>query len=767
MMFAVAVLIGAGPASAAPELTVKATGGIAGKAKEGRSMPVVLEIRNEGDPFRGDLVIDFGNVYESGTASAIALDIGPGETETVRATVDSADSYAFSERQFRFFEGGWRNGSEIGYQGDHRPNVNFHYTETSIAVVLSESADRLSGLRDLNFGNTPESEVVGPYGRNSILPAEPAGWEAADLIIADDGVLAGLPQADQEAIAGRIRAGGTLLIGMTDDPADAGVFRDSLPLEQQGRIELPPEVLRETAVETAVPAFVASLRGSAQSLAESDGRVLAAFTEYGAGSIIQTSFSLGDEPLASAPDTARFISGVLAALPGSNAAYSGMHGDPRSDFVHLGKSATERFETFRIPSAVILLIVTLYMILVGPILYFVLKKRDRREQAWWIIPSVAVLISAGIFAYGAKDRLFHPQFRQAALFFSDGNGTLSGMYTGSVLTNRGGDLEVTASPPVTLSAAGGSTAFSGGSDNFGSAVAEQTPQGTLLTLRDMPFWSVRTVHGETRIADAGSLESDLAVSGGRLTGTLTNRFSFRLRDVSVWSGTGLIPVGDLEAGETAEIDVEVPGGVLFPAASSAAPGPSGISYGNREDQRAGNMIQAAGYLLDRSRPALVGHTASPLAKVNLEGKPEYDSISVIVQPFDPEIRLSGPFRIPPSATRGSVSPEDPDGYVEQYPDGDLYLSPGTFVYEPSVPETYAIPEVSWTSLNVRVTEGAGISILNRSSGEFEDLAAGANGLDTAADYIGRDGAFRFRIESPPDGGHTMLPEIELEGVASP
>lgn len=766
-MFTVAVLMGAGPAAAEPELTVKATGGIDGKAKEGTSMPVALEIRNDGDPFQGDLVIDFGNVYESGSAVAISLKIGAGKTETVHATVNSADSYAFSERQFRFFEGGWRNGREIGYQGDRRPNVNFYYGETSLAVILSESADRLSGLRDLNFGNTPDSEVAGPFGRNSTFPADAAGWEAADLIIADDGVLAGLRQADQEAIAGRVRAGATLLIGMTEDPADAGLFRDVLPLEQEGRIEVQPEALRETGIKTAVPAFEASLRGGAQALAESDGRVLAAFSEYGAGTIVQTAFSFGNEPLASAPDTARFISGVLSGLPGSSAVYSGMHGDPTSDFVQLAQSATERFETFRIPAAAILLIVMLYIILVGPVLYFILKKSDRREQAWWIIPSVAVLISAGIFAYGAKDRLFNPQFRQAALFFSDGNGMLSGMYGGSVLTNRGGDLEVTALSPVTLSAAGGSTAFSGSSGNFGYAVAEQTPQGTLLTLRDMPFWSVRTVHGETRIADAGSLEADLAVSGGRLTGTLTNRFSFRLRDVSVWSGTGFIPVGDFEAGETAEIDEEVPGGMLFPAASSAAPGSSGNGYGNREDQRAGNMIQAAGYLLDRSRPALIGHTASPLAKVNLEGKPEYNSISVIVQPFDPEIRLSGSFRLPPSAISGSISPEDPDGYVEQYPDGDLFLSPGTFVYEPSVPETYAIPQVNWTSLGVRVIEGAGVSILNRSSGEFEELAAGANGLDPATDYIGRDGALRFRIESPPDGGHTMLPEIELEGVASP
>lgn len=767
-MFAVAVLLGAAPAAAAPELTVKATGGIDGKAKEGRGMPVVVEIRNEGDPFEGDLIIDFGNTYESGTARAVALNIGTGETETVRVTVDSVNSYSFSEQQFRFFEGDWRSGREVGYKGDQRPNVNFYYTETSFAVALTESADRLLGLRDLNFGGTPESEVIGPLDRSAILPADAEGWEAADLIIADDGMLAGLSETDQEAIAGRIRAGATLLIGMTDDPADAGMFTGVLPLEQHGRAELPPEALRETGVKTAVPAFDVSMTDGAQSLGEWDGHILAAYSEYGAGRIVQTSFSYGDEPLASAPDTVRFIGVILTGLPGSNPAYSGMYGNPESDFVHLGQGATERFETFRIPSGAIILIVLLYIILVGPVLYYVLKKRDRREQAWWIIPAAAVLISGGIFAYGAKDRLFHPQFRQAALFFSDGSGTLSGMYTGSVLTNRGGDLEVAASYPMTLSAAGGSVPFSGGSGSFGHAVAEQTPQGTILTLRNMPYWSVRTVHGQTRIADAGSLESDLTVSGGSLTGTLTNGFSFRLRDVSVWSGTALIPLGDFEAGETAEIDVDVPGGVLFPAVSSAGTGPAGNSYGNRDDQRAGNMVQAAGFYLDGNRPALVGHTASPLAQVSLEGNPEYSSVSVIVQPFDPEIRLSGPFSIPPAVISGPVFPEDAGGYVEQYPDGEMFLSPGTFFYEPSVPETYTQPDIGWTSFQVRIDDGtASVSIMNRSSGKFEDLTAGMNALDPASDYIGQDGALRFRIESPPEGGPARLPEVELEGVASP
>lgn len=763
---AMGVLMGAGSAAAAPELTVKATGGIDGKAMEGRAMPVIIEISNDGDPFEGDLVVDFNNIYENGTARAIGLNIGTGETQRVRMTVDSANSYSFSEQQFRFFDGSWRNGREVKYKGDRRPNVNFYYMETSFVVALAESADRLAGLRNLDFGNKPETEVI-RVGRDASLPADTAGWEAADLIIADDGVLAGLSAADQEAIAGHIREGATLLIGMTDDPADAGVFSSALPLELQRRAELPPEAFRESGVGTAVPAFEVSLTDGAQSLGDWEGRVLAAFSKFGSGSIVQTAFSFGDEPLASAPDIDRFIGVILAGLPGSNTAYAGMHGDPESDFVHLGQSATERFETFRIPAAAIILIVMLYIILVGPVLYYVLKKRDRREQAWWIIPAAAVLISTGIFAYGAKDRLFHPQFRQAALFFSDGSGTLSGMYTGSILTNRGGDLEVASSSPMTLSAAGASAAFSGGTGSFGHAVAEQTTKGTLLTLRDMPFWTVRTVHGETRIQDAGSLEADLSVSGGSLTGTLTNGFPFRLRDVSVWSGDGLIPLDDLEAGETVEIDVEVPGSVLFPAVSSPGSGHTGISFGNREDQRAGNMVQAAGYDLDGKRPALIGHTATPLANVSLEGNPEYSSVSVIVQQFDPEIRLSGPFSIPPSAINGHVSPEENDGFVEQYPDGELYLSPGTFLYEPSVPETYAQPEVGWTSLNVRVMEGAAISILNRSSGEFEELTTGKNGLEPAKDYIGREGEFRFRIDSPSNGGHTMLPEIELEGVASP
>ncbi|KZE38306.1 hypothetical protein AV656_05145 [Bhargavaea cecembensis] len=768
MMFAVAVMLGAGPAAAAPELTVKATGGIDGKAKEGRGMPVVVEIRNEGDPFEGDLIVDFSDVYESGTARAVALNIGTGETETVRVTVDSVNSYSFTEQQFRFFEGDWRSGRKVAYKGDRRPNVNFYYTETSFVVALAESADRLLGIRDLNFGGTPESEVIGPLGRSAILPADAGGWEAADLIIADDGMLAGLSKNDQEAIAGRIREGATLLIGMTDDPADAGMFSGALPLEQQGRSELPPEALRESGTETAVPAFKVTLKDGAQSLGEWEGRVLAAFSEYGAGKIVQTAFSFGDEPLASAPDTASFIGGILSGMPGTAAAYSGMYGDPESDFVQLGKSATERFETFRIPAAAIILIVMLYIILIGPVLYYVLRRRDRREQAWWIIPAAAVLISAGIFSYGAKDRLFHPQFRQAALFFSDGSGTLSGVYTGSVLTNRGGDLEVAASSPMTLSAAGRSTPFSGGSGSFGHAVAEQTTQGTLLTLRSMPFWSVRTVHGETRIEDAGSLAGELTVSGGRLTGTITNGFPFRLRDVSVWSGTGLIALGDLEAGEAMEIDVEVPGSGLYPAVSTAGSGPAGTRYGNPDDGRAGNMVQAAGSYLDGRRPVLIGHTSSPLAQVSLEGNPEYSSVSVIVQPFDPEIRMSGPFSIPSSVISGPISPEHPDGYAEKYPDGKLFLSPGTFLYEPSVPETYSQPEIAWTSLSVRVSAGAGVSILNRSSGEFEELTAGMNALDPAPDYFGQDdGAFRFRIESPPDGRAARLPEIELEGVASP
>src|SRR5690606_10211803 len=102
----------------------------------------------------------------------------------------------------------------------------------------------------------------------------------------------------------------------------------------------------------------------------------------------------------------------------------------------------ELYPSFQVSTTGLIVVTVVYILLIGPILYLVLRRLDKREHSWWLIPLVSILLTLSIFIVGAKDRIMQSQINQSAFYRVDGN-TLSGYYVQSLLTNRGGDFVYT------------------------------------------------------------------------------------------------------------------------------------------------------------------------------------------------------------------------------------------------------------------------------------------------------------------------------------
>ena len=105
-------------------------------------------------------------------------------------------------------------------------------------------------------------------------------------------------------------------------------------------------------------------------------------------------------------------------------------------------NANELFPSFKVSAPLILGIIIFYMILIIPVLYFILKRKDKREYTWWIIPAIAVVTSIAIFAYGAKDRIGRAQIQHTAMLNVAQDGSLTGYYAESLLTNKSGNFHI-------------------------------------------------------------------------------------------------------------------------------------------------------------------------------------------------------------------------------------------------------------------------------------------------------------------------------------
>ena len=65
--------------------------------------------------------------------------------------------------------------------------------------------------------------------------------------------------------------------------------------------------------------------------------------------------------------------------------------DPLNQLSYTVGETNELFPSFKVSAPLIFGIIALYIIIIIPILYFILKRKDKREYAWWIIPSDCVI----------------------------------------------------------------------------------------------------------------------------------------------------------------------------------------------------------------------------------------------------------------------------------------------------------------------------------------------------------------------------------------
>ncbi len=226
----------------------------------------------------------------------------------------------------------------------------------------------------------------------------------------------------------------------------SGIFQEYLPLalsnERTTISSQSLEALSKGGIFTEdVEIYQAEETQNSNATFEADGKIIAATSSLGNGQIIQTTFSLGDNPLASMNGYAKLITTILQ-LDSSQP----IHGYPTfvgnyMDYLpyEVG-SINELFPSFEVSVTTLVIIVLIYILLIGPILYLILKKFDKREHAWWIIPVVSIALSIALFIIGAKDRLFQSQIQQTAYYQVTEDNRLSGYYIESILTNRGGDF---------------------------------------------------------------------------------------------------------------------------------------------------------------------------------------------------------------------------------------------------------------------------------------------------------------------------------------
>ena len=789
ILLAVVFTLPGANALAAPDITVSVSTGFDGKSKLGKGAPVLLTIENNGSPFSGDLVIDMDDSYNMGAGRAIPLDIESGETKTVSFTIARADNgHGFSSNLKRIFlyEGGWKKGEEISHRGAQQLNTSSYPDDSAFLLLFTNNADRLAALKDSNISSSKNTQIINASKlHQSNLPDEAFGWESIDFIIIDEYPIADLPTVKQDAIVGWVRSGGVLVIGGSNNiKGEMGNFSDYLPLDLKGQTVTNPSILNEwtktEGFELPIPSYEAELRKGATSLIDEDGNTLAAYQSVGDGLIYQTAFSIGDDPIAKMEGMPALWEGILNAGGLSFHSTINPHNSPLENLSNGVGNANELFPSFKVSTPLLFGVIILYIIVIIPVLYFVLKRKDKREYTWVLIPIIALITSLAIFGYGAKDRIGRTQIQHTAIVNVEPDGGMTGYFAESILSNKSGSYTFTTPIGTKLSASLKQDLFGANMNAMHKgAMVEKDVASNTINLRKVGFWNVASVYGETRIESIGQLAINLSVTNKTLAGTVTNDYPFALTDVAIWSGTDLLPIGDLGPGESVQINEVLKTPILLSRAAmnNYSMNPQQAISDDLTKMRKDTVLSFSSENMNKIRkPAIIGYTDTQIIPITLENtKSSLSALTLIVQPIEVESSFDGVITVDPEMMEMSVVSENREIPAEShgYPNrNEYYFDQAVYFQSWKIPIKVLKSNLHWTSFELTKVrkELYTISLLNLLTDEFELLDTGdykiTENIDT---YLSPEGEIVFRIDlhDTKNGNYTTVPDLKVTGEVAP
>lgn len=784
VMLMMSFLLPSTQAQAAAPLEVKATAGISGKAKYQSVVPLQVTVKNNGADFSGDMAINSSNSYEAASALVVPIDIAAGEEKTFTFYLDGLADNGYSDADlFAFYEGNIEKGKKIAYKGTKRLQSNFLDPTSTFVYTLTDKSDRLSALLRLS-SFVPQNNVE-IFNINQLkdytFPEDEQGLAMANVIVVDEVAIADLAQKQQEALLKWVQDGGTLLLGASDQvDATAGVFKDYLPMSlSQEMTSISAETLTKLSgggiFTQSISIHTATNHKESLPVITENNVVLASKKKIGSGEIIQTAFSLGDQPLASMDGYAALLAKIIDIQSISQQGMMSQGQSPLDQISYELRNINELFPSFEVSVSYMLIVIILYIIIIGPVLYFVLKKIDKREHAWWIIPVFSIVLSIGLFIVGAKDRVVQPQVQQSAFYKVNEDSSLNGYYVESILTNRSGDFIVNTDKNTTAVAMRNYNNFTGTvGDLHESSYIKENANGSTLTLRDLNYWSVQSFGGKTSAQNIGKMDVDITLKNEKLTGTIKNNFPFELKDVTLISGVKEVKLGDIKANGTLQVDKEMKTTVLQkPSVFNSY----NYSYPSQKDEvdpmRVERMKTLALPLVENDRqPILTAWTDQAIVGGELETSANMSPITMLVQPFKGKVELSGPFTMKRNNFTYSLNSLSASGYFDKIDEelNNWYLSDGLYELTMAMPDQFmdAVESLNELTISNKDVKRMQLSIWNNTTNMYEPLVDTKQVFtNNIKNYINQDSEVRLEIKYGPDptGEQTKLPEIELKGVA--
>ncbi|MFG1730358.1 hypothetical protein PAEVO_39390 [Paenibacillus sp. GM2FR] len=741
--------------------------GYQGKIKHDKWNPLKLTLTSDRD-ISGDVVVQIQNYNGFGYQTSYVQQVDLPK-DTPKEVVIGIPGAVLNKdnNQILFYEGSYTKGKQIPFASG-KNYVQASPYQGALIAVLSDDPDTMNFMNVLNGkGN---SVNVFPL-KNASVPSDGMLLNGLDVIVINNFASDTLSEPQRKAITDWVNSGGTLILaGGAGYTKTAAPFADITPVVANGTTtvnslaELEKLGGKPLKLDGAFTISTAKAVEGAQIGIEADGQPLFASKAYGQGSVQYAAYDLAMEPVSSWAGHPDAWASILRNNLPMMGAQNGMYSNSLMDSLNY---VLEYFPSLKMPSFTLLLwMLIIYAIVVAPLLYYILKKADKREWAWFLIPIIAVIASGSVYVVGSSDKT-----RELAhtinLIELNGQGDAVKSTASAFFTPRSGNYALEFPENTYLRTGQSQNRFGGMGENKNFVRVEQ--ESTTLELRDMSQWSLAKVWVDNQgTEEMGRLGMDLKLDPkGELNGKVTNDTINDLTEVVLVVGGKAYKLGDIKKGEAAAVPQDPKQIIKFTGGDL-----SGMLYPysqNDPKQRERDILSQYGYsnrMVNRDA-YILGWSKDHLTNYTLKGaEVDSDQLNFWIQPVEMDWGLNGEINIP----YGFLSPEISQVNAPMfgvYPHG-VEMGQGSLIAEfPLISEgnvKYSELSMKGTKFNNNVT----MEIWNSKKSEWEP-ATNTNNVFTITknpeQYIVGN-RIRFMITAK-DQTNFMMPELSVKGEATP
>ncbi|MBP8818924.1 MAG: hypothetical protein KBG91_00640 [Syntrophomonadaceae bacterium] len=413
----------------------------------------------------------------------------------------------------------------------------------------------------------------------------------------------------------------------------------------------------------------------------------------------------------------------------------------------------------------------IYILILGPGAYLILKRFDRREWGWAVIPLLAVLLFSFTYLYGFKGKGWNAYTSIISVVRLEANNdyarvnSIMGAFapTQSTFSIDLPGNSLVSLLPVDIGGQGSAVTNSTAQEPPLAAVVEQG-KDTRVKFDDTTRWSMRCIRSEAFLDQPGAIAGNLQLANGKVSGTIKNLTGYRLNDCALISRYNYQYIGKLETGESVPINFQPyihgqKGTALqtFKRLQENYPvswpqQDRSIGLRDKEIKKQLTAMVAQSYDFIDNSLLLVGYSQEAVKGTFYENKTEnrYAFTAFAAPLLLNNINDAGKISMPPGIVNARlVGIEGPDCLPDEW---GYNLEQSHMIFQadlPCSPHNCNLDEVRIfvPGVDYQMQEALSIKVYNLVSGDWDEVGCKPAGslLDNARQYVNENGSLRIKV----------------------